>query len=343
MLNRLHSWWNQNILFDATQRLLLYEVLATQLSSGLTPQRAFETLYDLAPITPAISQAAASAAAAGREGRLLTDGLAESGCIPLTEIGILQIAERNNRLAHACNTLQRRAKDNLSLVANVFLPNSYYLLVFLGLVFMAHQAGDLLSTLGQQINVTNIPAYQMSLWLKSYILPIAIALMALALLVMVGRSSWSGAIRRLLWFFDSEYRALLAIRFADMAAMMSSEGATHGDILNVMETAFSHEPYIIWASSEAKQKHIGAGETIENALAGTFLTRSLSGLLGALTPGQEQGTYPVAYQALSRIQRARLQVQYRIMANGFRFALLIAIALILLTLIHGIYAVTLEF
>ncbi len=343
MFVRLKHWWRQHLVFDLEQRALLYETLAAQLASGLPPQRAFEGLCQFAQITPVISKVAATAAAAGREGRLLTEGLAESGYIPPVEVGILQIAERNNRLQSACEGLQNQAKERLSFVSVVVLPNSYYLFILMVLLFMAYQAEELIQAIGHGSDSVHVPAYQLSLLLKGWAMPIASGLALVILTIVFGRSFLTGLTRRILGFFDLEYRSLLAIRFADMASVLSTEGATHRDILDAAQLAFGHEAYVRWAVAEARQRHLGDGETIEDSLADTLLTGSLSSLLSALTPGREQEAYPAAYEALGRIQRVRLRTQYRWIAAGFRMLLLASIALLLLTLMHGVYTVLSKF
>lgn len=335
-------WWRQVVFLDKNQRLLLYEALSAQIEAGIPPQQAFEALHTISIITPAISRVAGAAATAGREGRLLSEGLADSQCIPALELGVLKVAERNNRLAAACANIQARNQDKLSFAVSVIAPNAYYEVIVAALLFMAWQAQDILAATAKQVDLATIPAYQLSSFLHHWMIIITIAVVVAFVAVVVGRSQWVGWRRALLWFFDREYRAILAVRVADMAAALSTEGANHIDILDAIAEAFGDEGYVLWAVSVARERHAGAGETIEDALSGTLLPPSLATLLSALTPGGKQQSYPLAYRTLSRVQRAQLQAQYAVLANGLRLLLLTSAALLIILLLHGIYTAVLS-
>ena len=342
IIRTLTGWWRQLVVLDKNQRLLLYEALGAQIEAGIPPQQAFEALHTISIITPAISRVAGAAATAGREGRLLTEGLADSQCIPLLELGVLKVAERNNRLATACANIQARNQDKLSFLASVVVPNAYYEVIVAALLFMVWQAKDILAATANKVDLATIPAYQLSSFLHHWAIIITIVGLLGFVTVVYGRSQWVGRHRALLWFFDREYRAVLAVRVADMAAALSTEGANHIDILDAIKEAFGDEDYVLWAVSTARELHAGAGETIEDALSGTLLPPPLAALLSALTPGGKQERYPLSYRTLSRVQRTQLQAQYAVLTNGLRLLLLATAALLIIMLLHGIYTAVLQ-
>jgi len=338
MLDRLRRWYNTSLRLDSVQRALFYRSMSAQLGAGVSALRACETLSRDVEISKEISRVAHCAATAGKEGRPVSVGLAESLCLPAGDLGVLRVAERNNRLGDAFDRLAREAEAPLSIRRNVLGGQvAYFLVIFLILAAFAVQAKDVLDGIAGERAAT-LPAYRLSVALGDLWLPTGIVLGGyLAVVLGYGRNNWTGSRRRLLLAFDGDARARFAIAFSELAESLYLQGASHTEVLDAASEAFGEGRFAAWAIAQARRDHAVDGTAIERALAGRVLDRSLTELVAAMVPGGQRDLYPRAYRALVKIQRAMLERRYGVAASTLRLALLVGVSGLLLTLGHGVY------
>ncbi len=337
MLERLQGWYNSTLRFDSEQRSLLYRALEAQINAGVAPQRACEVLSGQVEISKEIMKIARLGAQAGKEGRLVVDGLAESFCIPARDLGVLRVAERGNTLGAAFERLAKETATPLSIRAKVLAPASYFGVIFVILLVVAVNVSETLEGLaGDQAR--SLPAYALSQALQDWWMPAAGALGSwLAVVLGYGRGNWLGGKRRLLLVFDADFRARFGIAFADLAETLYGQGASHTQVLEAAEEAFGGDGYSRWALKGALRDHTVEGMAMERALADRVLPRPLTELVTAMAPDGERARYPKAFGALAKIQRALLERQYGAAAAALRALFLLAASTLLLTLGHGLY------
>lgn len=338
MLDRLQRWYNTSLRLDSVQRVLFYRSMSAQLGAGVSALRACETLARDVEISKEITRVAHGAAAAGKEGRPVSVGLEESLCIPAGDLGVLRVAERNNRLGDAFERLAREAEAPLSIRRNVLGGQvSYFLVIFLILLAFAIQAKDVLDGIaGEQ--AASLPAYRLSVVLGELWLPASLGLAGyLAVVLGWGRNNWTGAARRLLLVFDGDARARFAIAFSELAESLYAQGASHTEVLDSANEAFGEGKFAAWAIGRARRAHAVDGIAIEKALANRVLDAPQAELVAAMVPRGQRDLYPRAYGALAKIQRAMLERKYAVAASGLRLALLAGVSGLLLTLGHGVY------
>jgi len=337
-LERLHRWYGSTLRLDRPQRTLMYRALGAQLRQGVSGLRACETLAREVEISREVKRVAQCAAAAAREGRPLVAGLDDSRSIPAADLGVIRVAESNNRLGEAFEKLADEGEAPLTIVRHVVGPVTQYLIVLGVLLFFALQAQDLLETVGAD-RVVHLPAYQLSVILNASLVPVATVVAAyLVVVVGYGRSQWVGGLRRLLWIFDGETRAHLAIAFADLAATLYAQGASHTEVLDAAADAYGQSRYANWAFRTAKHEHLVDGIAVERALADRVLPRALAELVIGMAPGGERRLYPGAYAVVAKIQRAVLIRRYGVAAGALRLFVLTAAGALLLTLGNGVYS-----
>lgn len=337
-LERLHRWYNTSLRLDSVQRVLFYRSMSAQLGAGVAPLRACETLAREVEVSKEITRVARCAAAAGKEGRPVSVGLAESLCIPAGDLGVLRVAERNNRLGEAFDRLAREAEAPLSIRRNVLGGQvAYFGIIFLILLAFAVQAKDVLDGIAGE-RAAALPAYRLSVLLGDVWLPAAVSIASyLAIVLGYGRNNWTGGMRRALLVFDGDARSRFAIAFSELAESLYSQGASHTEVLDSAREAFGEGRFAAWAIESARRDHAVDGTAIERALAGRVLDRSLTELVAAMVPNGQRDLYPRAYRALAKIQRAMLERRYGVAASALRLALLAGLGGLLLTLGHGVY------
>ena len=245
----------------------MYRCLASQLDAGVSPLAACETLARDVEISKEVMRVSHCAATAAREGRLLADGLRDAQSIPFSDLGVIAVAERSNKLGPALTRLAAEGEAPLSLARNVVAPCAYYAVVGVVLVVFGVHARDLLTGLSGAEEVTSVPAYQLSVVLNAVWLPTLLIVGGyLAVVIGYGRSQWVGPIRALLWFFDGEARVHLAIRYAELAESLYLQGASHTEVLDAMDEAYGGgSRFVRTAVAEARRDHVVEGMDMERA------------------------------------------------------------------------------
>ena len=280
----------------------------------------------------------------GRRVRLSTravwwpTALSRTRSVPLDEVGLVRVAERLGTMVDAFEDLGRARSARLRIARNVLAPNGYYLVSLAIAVAGAMQLEDMLgSVLGHDVLAEN-GAYMLSRWLNDWA-PLGIgAVLAVAAGVLAGRQWWHGRARRLLWFFDVEHRARVALQFAEFAARLYGRGATHADVLDAYADAHAHGGFVRWAIREVRRDHVDAGMSIEDALAGRLVPEWLAGVLSAMVPGGRRDLYPGAWEALGKMQRSLLEARLRTASAMVRAVAIGAIGLLIAVVVPGIYS-----
>ena len=333
----LRNALNCAVIFPRRDRLLFYALLRAQVRAGVPPARACETLLSLSDLAPPLRRIARAGAQAGHDGRPVVEGIAETRMFPPADMGVLGIAEANGTLAEALEAIEGSAAEALNVTARVVVPNLYYLTVLAVLVCFAWQARDFLNMV-TFTDLSGNAAFEFSRWLHDWWIPATGALAGVTGAVWHGKFAWTGRARRLLPVFDAEARYRIGIAFAQLAELLARHGASHGEILAATGSVMGHHRYVAHAVRRARRALDTEGAKWEDALGGGLLSPEHADLLAGLVPGGQRNLYPEAYRTLGMIQRQLLNDRYRLLAGFFRTALLLAILVLLLVLVEGLYS-----
>ena len=326
---------NRSLIFPRQHRLLFYSVIGSQLRAGMPPGSACETLAKLTDLLPTLRKIAKAGAQAGYEGRSVMDGLADTGMLPETDIGVLRVAESRGTLVEAIAAIEAHEADKLGFTEQVVLPNLYYLFLFGVLVFFTLEAEDFAKGLFADSDTDNM-AIQLSVWLNARAPMMAVGGVVLICIIAYGKVSWTGPLRRALLFFDMEARYQFGIRFCSLAEMLSRNGASHLEILDAAESVMGSRftQHHIRAARAAMNAH---GTAFEDAIGGGLLSAEHAELLSAMTPGGRRDLYAQAFRTVRMVQKRMLETRYLVAEGMFRAFLLLSIMLLLITLGKGMY------
>ncbi len=331
------TWLNCAFRFPRARREVFYRLLAAQLRGGVALPAALDTLGGSAGLDTYSTRVARVVGTIVGQGKVMAEGLAATRSVPAAEIGFLRIAERSGTMVGALEDLGRRSGSRLGIARNVLAPNSYYLLALVVAVAGTMQLEDLLgAVLGQDVLAAN-DAYLLSRALNDWVQPGIVAVLGLLAGVLAGRRFWRGRARRLLWVFDTEHRARLALQFAEFATRLYHRGATHAEVLQAYEEAYADRGFARWAVREVQRDHIDAGLAIEDALAGRLVPEWLAGVLAAMVPGGRRDLYPDAWDALGSMQRSLLESGLGTASAIVRAGAIGTIGILVAVVVPGIY------
>ena len=336
-IGRFQNWLNCNLTLPRSDRAIFYALLRAQLRAGVSAMSACETLLGLSDLGKTLRRIAKAGAQAGREGRLVLDGLAETNMFPPADMGVLRIAETGGTLQEALCALEEQTEENLSFVSQVMAPNLYYLVILTVLVGFVWNTQTFLKQV-DFIDLSRNPSWRLSGWLHAWWIPLVVGLSGTIAGVWIGKVSWTGPMRRLLLVFDTEARYRFGLEFVRLAELLSRHGASHTEILSAAGSALGHSRYVAHAVRRARRAVHEEGMQWEQALSDGLLLAEHASLLAGLVPGGRRQLYPPAYQALGEIQRRLLKNRYRIMQGFLRTALLLAIAALIVITAEGMYS-----
>lgn len=330
-------WLNCAVRFPRPRREMFYRLVAAQLRGGVAVRLALDTLGTSARLDAVSTDVAMKVGAAVDEGRLVAEGLAATRSVPQAEIGLIRVAERSGTMAEALEELGQAEAKRLGIARNVLAPNSYYLIALVVAVLGTMQLEGMLgAVLGHDALAAN-GAYVLSRRLNEWV-PAGIVLLAvLTAGVVAGRGHWHGRARRLLWCFDAEHRARLAVQFAEFAGRLYNRGATHAEVLDAYEEAYARGGFVRWAVREVRRDHVDVGMSIEDALAGRLIPDWLAGVLSAMVPGGRRDLYPGAWDALGSMQRSLLETRLRTASALVRGGAIGTIGMMVAVVVPGIY------
>jgi type II secretory pathway component PulF len=329
-------WWNTNLRFNAQQRSLLYEVLSAQLRAGVSPQHAFANVAEQIKISPEMTEAARAAVKAGFEGQGAVEGLEATGFFPPLDIGVLRIGDRTNTLVDAMGALQQQRQESLSIASKVVAPNLYYLFLVAVLLGFCSQIESILGSLGESADLANNTAFQMSVFLNTYWPALLAVVTALTAWVFIGRSIATGPARKLLAFFDADYRLRLALNFADFAAQLYRQGASHTEVIDAAESALASDHYTKRALAGVKQAYVQDGEAIETALADRIVLKEYATLINGMVPNGRRDLYAGAFESTAKVIRALLAHRYRLAASLLQTTALLSLFALIVILADGL-------
>ena len=328
-------WYNTNLRFSAQQRALLYEVLSTQLRAGISPQPAFANLAELIKISPEMTKAAKAAVKAGFEGRGSIEGLEATGFFPPLDIGMLRVGDRTNTLAEAMGALQLQRQESLSIASKVIAPNLYYLFLISVLLGFCTQVESILGALGDSVDLRDNTAYQISIFLNRHWPALFATSAALAVWILAGRAYLTGSIRKLLAFFDEDYRLHLALHYTDFAAQLYRQGASHTEVLIAAETVFANSHYSRTALRQVQHAYVHDGEAIEAALSRGIIPPEYAALIAGMVPHGRRDLYANAFESAAKVIRALLNHRYRLAASLLQTAALLSLFALIVVLANG--------
>ena len=132
-MRRLKAFFN-SLSIDRETRLLCYQVLAVQISAGLTPMQAVVNIGRVLKSNPLAKLAAADA-----QGEAHPDGVfgrwRELGLAPPQEAALLVYGDRTGTLVKVLESIESAAAAARSFTRAVLVPNLYYLGVLVFLIF----------------------------------------------------------------------------------------------------------------------------------------------------------------------------------------------------------------
>ncbi len=337
LLDTLLRWWNCTLRFDRGKRLIFYRMMRAQLSAGLPLSKALENLTESLYVYPEAAIAARRALQTLRTGDGAAKGFRDSRLVPLSDVGVIRVAERRGNWLPALDTLFGEIQQPQTFFVSVISPNAYFLIVLgVALILAFLMQGILLEITTDPQTLRQNPAYQLSVWLDQWLLPLLAASGAYTMLVLWGRPRWQGSGRYLLLPFDREYRLRVALRYSRFASLMHRQGAGHVDVLNDAMELFAAEPYVLRQLRDARNAHTG-GLAIERALAGRVLNPQHAGLLQNMAPQRLTTSYPAAYAALTELLQALLAKRHQSLLVATRILALIGFVVLFLTMAGGIF------
>ena len=338
-IETIATWFRCAFSFPPARRQLFYRLVAAQLRGGVAAPAAFLGLARALTVDRASAGIARAVATSIRDGKAVWEGLAETGSVPADELGIVRVSEASGTLAEGLESLAAAAASGLSITRSVIAPNAYYLVVLAAGLFGVGELEELLAAgFLDADGLEENGAYRLSAAVNDYGPWLGAVGLAAAVTVTIGRRGWHGVARRALGPFDGEHRSRVALRFAELAARLYRQGASHPEVLRAYEEAHGRGGYARWAVREARRDHAEAGVAIERALRGRLVTEGMAELLGAMVPGGDRGLYPRAWNELAGIQRTMLEARYKAAANLLRVILLVLLGGIVGIVVPGIYA-----
>lgn len=335
MLRALARWWACNVRFPSRQRGLFYDILATQLGSGIAVGEACATVAEVG-VSAQMARVARAAADAEAEGRGAVEGLADSGCLPVTDVRLLRVAERSASLGEALRDLRSAQAGRLGVLATVIVPNTYPLAMLAVALVGGSLVADFVATAVGEEEMAGNRAVELSRAIKEYGPPVAFVAAGMLALGAVGLTRWRGPHRRLLGVFDGVYRTQVGIAFAGLAARLTERGAGDVEVLDAAEEAFGRRGYT-GSGIALVRRDVEGGVAMENALAERLLTSEYAAVLKALVPRGERELYPRGYRAVADVQTSVLRGQLNAAAGTLRMVALGGAAVLIMVMVPGIY------
>ena len=338
MLAKFVNAINTTIRLSNDDRSIFYQIYKTQLESGVRSQRIFEMLCTSVQISPEITILAESALQSIHDGGTATEGLVESNFLPYEDGLLLVGGEQKDTLKEVLGYLIDRGADGHTFMGKVVLPNLYYLSISGVLLFVSTKIEGLLVAFKGLVDYSENPAYLLSVWSNTYLLPLVLVIGA----VIAGGYFLSyhtyGGLRRFVPFFAKDIQLQLGAKFSAVASVYSTIGATPVEILNDCEEIFGGSGFMKGAFAYVREQHEGEGFSFTNAMAESVFLPEIGAVLSSMAPDESRAAMPAAYTAVNKLQVILLTKRHRQAKMMLQLILLSVAGYLLIILITGLYS-----
>ena len=320
---------------DTTTRTMFYKIFAAQTRGGVRPLTICEMLSEKANLDPGIRDLARHGAQAAREGRLASVGFAESGYLPVADVGILRVAEQNGTLSDALTELTDAERSTRTFLTGAFRPAAFQLVPATVAIGMVTASPILLNDIVQDAAMrASIPLYQVATLLQTYGPAILVFFLAFVIFCWWGRSRLTKQ-RWMLTLFNHDWLDQVAIAYCRLAASMSRQGATHLQTLSAFADAYRST--YVQAMIPLATRDVSDGRAYAQSLAGRLLPADVADILESLVPGEERERYPNAFETLAAMQEALLSNHYTVRARAMKFTFMSLTVTFLVLMFHGLF------
>lgn len=331
----VRDWWRSHIEMDATTRTMFYKILAAQTRGGVRLLTICQMLKDKKQLNVGVKRLAKAGAEAAQAGRLASDGFAESGYLPATDVGILRVAEQNNTLPDALAELTDEERQARSFFSGVFKPAAFQLVPATVAVGMVTASPKLLTDIVQdEVAREAMPLHLVATLLQTFGPTVGIVIVLFAGFCWWGRSRLTQR-RWLLTIFSRDWLDQVAIAYCRLGASMTRQGATHLQTLQAFSDAY-RSSYVHTMTPKAT-RDVMDGRAYAASLADRLLPADIAELLEALVPGEDRERYPNAFETLAAMQEAQLANHYAVRARGLKFVFMATAAGFLVLMFHGLF------
>jgi len=335
VIRHLRDWYRSHIAVDTTTRAMFYKIFAAQTRGGVRPLTICEMLSEKVNLDPGIRDLARHGAQAAREGRLASVGFAESGYLPMADVGILRVAEQNGTLSDALTELTDAERSTRTFLTGAFRPAAFQLVPATVAIGMVSVSPLLLRDIVKDAAALEaMPLYQVATLLQTYGPAILVLFMAFLLFCWWGRSRLTKR-RWMLTLFNHDWLDQVAIAYCRLAASMSRQGATHLQTLSAFADAYRST--YVQAMIPLATQDVSDGRAYAQSLAGRLLPTDVADLLESLVPGEERERYPNAFETLAAMQEALLSTHYTVRARAMKFSFMMLTVAFLVLMFHGLF------
>ena len=331
----VRDWWRSHIEMDATTRTMFYKILAAQTRGGVRLLTICQMLKDKKQLDPGVKRLAKAGADAAQAGRLASEGFAESGYLPLADVGILKVAELNNTLPDALVELTDEERQARTFFTGVFRPAAFQLVPASVAVGMVTASPKLLSDIVQdEAALEAMPLYLVASFLETFGPSISVLVLLFIGFCWWGRSRLTQR-RWLLTVFSRDWLDQVAIAYCRLGASMTRQGATHLQTLQAFGVAYRSS--YVRAVIPTATRDVIDGRSYAASLADRLLPADIAELLEALVPGEDRARYRNAFETLAAMQEAQLANHYAVRARGLKFIFMATAAGFLVLMFHGLF------
>ncbi len=332
---RLRDWYRSHMAVDSTTRTMFYKILAAQTRGGVRPLTICQMLSEKANLDPGIRDLARHGAKAAQAGRLASDGFAESGYLPVTDVGVLRVAEQNGTLTDALTELTDAERSTRTFLTGAFRPAAFQLVPATVAIGMVSASPVLLRDIVQDAAALEaMPLYQVATFLQAYGPAIVSLFLAFVIFCWWGRSRLTKG-RWMLTLFNHDWLDQVSIAYCRLAASMTRQGATHLQTLSAFADAYRF--VYVQAMIPLASRDVSDGRAYAQSLAERLLPADVADLLESLVPGEERERYPNAFETLAAMQEALLSNHYTVRARAMKFSFMALTVAFLVLMFHGLF------
>lgn len=335
LISTIRNWWRRHVEMDSTTRTMFYKILAAQTRGGVRLLSICQMLKDKEQLSAGVRRIAGYGADAAQAGRLASDGFAESGYLPVTDAGILRVAEQNGTLPDALAELTDEERQGRTFFSGVFKPAAFQLLPASVAVAMVTASPNLLNDVVQDEALrATMPLHIVATFLQTFGPAIGIAILLFVAFCWWGRSRLTQR-RWLLTLFHRDWLDQIAIAYCRLGASMTRQGATHLQTLQAFADAYKSK--YVRTMIPLASRDVTDGRAYASSLADRLLPSDIAELLDALVPGEDRERYPNAFETLAAMQEAQLANHYAVRARALKFIFMATAAGFLVLMFHGLF------
>ena len=338
MLERMTNKLNTLFRFDHSERSIFYELLQSQLQSGVVPKKVFTSLEVDLQVSPEIVRVARACRQAIDEGRLSMEGLKDCNLFPFDEAYLLIEAERKDVLVDVLSKLCEQQERGYGFFQAVILPNLYYMALASLLFFFILKTRDIVDGFTGIMNVSNSAMYELSVQANAMVVP------GILIFVLVGLFIWFCSchlfhpFRRFVPYFAVDMQLQYGVKFCLLSQSFYGIGASHGDILDVAQKIFVGSGFMRNGMARLQVLYKSQGEDYSQALGETIILPSIARIMQGMTLNENRSNYALAHGTANKLQLTLLKRRHGRAKTVLQILLLSGIAYMLITLLTGIYS-----